>query len=552
MRQNLERLRHRGPDASTVCVGPGYVLGHGRLEIIGGAETGRQPIRVPGASFAFNGEIHNYRELAGELRAAGREVAPDSDTAVAFAALRHWGPEAVRRFRGFWAFVYVDEVDGEVWCSRDRYGQKPLCYARHGDTWVVASEAHALGVPLDPDPHAVRAYVAQAQYPTAPASLYHGVRQVSPGTIVTLGIRDGARREWRDYAVGAHVAPVEPYPVAVRGFAERLTTSLSLRLRSDVPIALLLSAGQDSGTLAALLADREDIPAVTYANGVGEDEAPEVLTWYGGTREIVVARRPDALRARVEAIHETLDAPMLSASALALDSLYAAARHRGCPVVLSGQGADEVLGGYHYYSALQRGCAWRARARVASLGGWRRLPQALLDRWTADAVTERLSRAPADPSPGVHPADAVTARRLADVSGRQLQSMLWYEDRISMLHSVETRCPFLDVELVEYCLGQPGDYFVHANERKRLLADAFGAAWPPPLRRARAKRGLPAGEAAIMLAHRSYFDERLRSGCAYLDLPPIQLGAYPRLGKSPRTARLLWRIAMLGDWLARH
>ncbi len=553
-RQNLRRLHHRGPDQQGVASGEHWALGQTRLEIIGGADVGSQPMQRPGYAFVFNGEIHNYVELGAELLAAGQACDVRSDSSVAFAALVYWGREAVRRFRGFWAFLFVDEVAGEVWCCRDRYGQKPLVYTDAAPGLRFASEAHALGVALVLAASSVRAFLADAQYPAAPATMYENVRQVRPGSLVSVDLRTHALNEWVYYRVGESEVLIQPYGEAVAGFAERLETSLRLRLRADVPVGLLLSSGKDSGTLHAMLRAFPKIPAFTYEQAGVEDEACAVRQWYAAERAITNATRSTNLPGRVAAIHRSLDAPMLSASLLALDALYSTASAAGVPVLLSGQGADEVLGGYHYYSGLQASKLWALRSRIASLGGLRAAWGAYRDARAAGALTAGLALAlvgsdPHDELKTDRGPDAVTERRRADVAGRQLQSMLWYEDRISMLHSVETRCPFLDVDLVEFCLAQPGHYFVRGHRRKRLLESAFGAMWPRELRWERTKKGLPASEATILSEHEAFVREGLTIAADYLHTAPPDGRAVRTALRGPRGAKAVWRLSMLGHWL---
>lgn len=553
-RKNLQRLRHRGPDGEGYVGGVNWALGQTRLEIVGGAHAGVQPVRSQREAFVFNGEIHNYRELAAELHSYGQACDGNSDTSVAFAALRFWGREAVGRFRGFWAFLYVDEAAAEVWCCRDRFGQKPLLYSRTPDGIRFASEAHALGIRLEPEPAAVLHFLREAQYPPAPATMFVGVFQVCPGSILTVSLKDLSSRAWKYHQPSASETTPDTFEDAVSGFAERLTRSLRLRMRADVPVGLLLSAGKDSGTLHTLLAGHSEVAAFTFSHPGAQDEAAQVKLWYDGQREIHYARLSEDVPARVEAIHDTLDAPVLSASLLALDALYASAKRAGVPVVLSGQGADELLGGYHYYGGLQFGhwAGWRARAY--SVGGVREIWGALRDRRAASAVLAGVSPAadaylPARAPLSLGSLDAVTERRISDLSGEQLQSMLWYEDRISMRHSVETRCPFLDVDLVDYCLAQPGEYFVMGRTRKRLLNAAFGQTWPPALRLEGTKRGLPAGEGDLLHRYSAFAREGITYACGHLAIPRP---AHPRANESlggARESKALWRLSMVGHWL---
>ena len=575
----VEALRHRGPDGRDTLQRDGVTLGQTRLQIVGGAAAGAQPVADARYAMVFNGEVHNYRALARELQADGVAVDDRSDTAVLFALLRYRGAEGLERVRGFWAVVFVDFERRTVFVSRDRYGQKPLVYAADDAGLAFASEAHALGVPLRPRLDAVREFVVGGHYPAAPDTFFAGVRQVAPGTVVTYGF---AGHCTSTVTLGALVAPVQPsagvgtpetspvpappFEEAVGHFRAKLERACRLRLVADVPVGLMLSAGKDSGTLARLTAATPPRAAFTFDSRDGTDESAEVRQWYGGDFEVHVAQldyaSTDDFAAACRRLHATLDAPLASASLLALDRLHHAARGTGVPVVLSGQGADELLAGYQYYSGLGASPLERAYRRLEATGGWRGAPAALLDLLSARRMTAPFRGGGESSSPAASlgenrvresagprersalPADAVTRQRHRDLYGARLQTMLWYEDRIAMAHGVEGRFPFLDADLVAYCLRLPGDYFVEGSQRKRLLTAAYGARWPSELQRERVKRGLPAGERRLIEAHGAWFGEGFAYAGHYLG---AEVGV-PRV-VGDRGARAAFRIAAAGHWL---
>ena len=539
----LRALRHRGPDGEGSYRRAGVTLGQTRLQIVGTAARGAQPIHDDGYALVFNGEIHNYRELAREIGAPAV-----SDTEVLFALLRLRGAGALPRLRGFWALAFVDFGADTVLVARDRYGQKPLLYARRGSGWAFASEAPALGVPLEPSRPAVMAFAASGHYPGATGTFFREIRQLRPGHYATLAVDGG-----EGFTEVPYYRPPPPGASDVPTFAEaagaldrHLRESLQLRLRADVPVGLTLSAGKDSGTLAALLPTGVR-DAFAFDNQAADTEATEVSAWYGHRFDVHVSRLggdEEAFGQQVRRMHGRLDAPLASGSLLALDGLYRDARRRGVPVVLSGQGADEVLGGYNYYAELQPNRLAAALARTWTIGGPRALWLARRDRRAAGDLLGSFTP-PAIAKPDSAPdVDALGARQRSDLLGPPLQTMLWYEDRLAMAHSIEARYPFLDVDLVDYCLSLPSEYHVRWFSRKRLLYAAFAKTWPAALRRQRRKRGLPAAEARLLSSYPEWTATGLRAGGEYLST-----ALAPEMPVGPRHAKALFRLATVGHWL---
>lgn len=542
----LDQLSHRGPDGSGTYSRDGVHLGQTRLQILGDAVAGAQPIRNDRYGLVFNGEIHNYRELAAEL---GRPGLPLSDSEVLFELLCREGMASLPRLRGFWAFVFVDFRQQTLYACRDRFGQKPLLYAQnqHG-VLSLASEAVALNSDLVPDRQALAHVAIKAQYPPAPGTLYEGVNQVRPGHYLSFDLQAGTPPGECRYYTLPNVK--DWHSVNSDGAAEELkallTASVGLRLRADTAVGLLLSAGKDSGTLAAELPESHRT-AFTYDNRGADSEYPEVSDWYGSRFEIEVAFTRDApgtLQHRVNALHERLDAPLLSASLLALDMLYASARASKVPVLLSGQGADEIFGGYNHYLALQSNRMTGALARINSLGGPVQLFEAVRDRLNCHRLMRPLLHdGYGGGGASSYPQDLVERMR-GDVTGAQLQTMLWYEDRIAMMHGVETRYPYLDVEIVKLCFGLPACEHVRGFSRKRLLHKAFAKTWPPRLRSTKIKRGLPAAESQILDREPLWVNSGLEMTTEFFESDVLGSS-----GSGPRSARAVFRLAAIGHWI---
>lgn len=561
-------LRHRGPDGAGTHRGERYVLAHRRLAILGDASVGAQPYVGEGFALAYNGEVHNYRELADRARSRGATVARGSDVPLVAGYLAEFGQGARADFDGFFAYVFVDERRRRAYAARDRFGQKPLLFRIERDAAGVPARIHfaseRAGLPpagARVRPSAVNDCVQRARYPTAPATFFGDTRQVRPGELLeidldTLELRSHARlREPEGPSVPRERATGAPLRGA--GVRELVRAAVAERLISDRPVGLLLSAGIDSGLLRVVA--RPGQVAVNYAfdNGAPDSEYTEAVSGFAGrgqTRRVTLPAGDDAaLRQRIATLHHHLDAPLLSASLLALDALFAAAASEGHVVLLSGQGADEVFGGYNYY----RGDgAWLVRLAelIRAAGGGPAAARQLRDRRRAERLLDSLRDGRRGMRATPAPLD-FEARRRYDLLDGPLADMLWYEDRLAMRHGVEVRYPYLDHDVVAYGLSLTWRELRAGGRPKAALVAAFGDQLPAHLRGRQPKRGLPGGESMLLALHHEVFADGLSSYGTRLDadVGPMfrrlrRAVRYPgALG--PREARAMFRTACAGLWL---
>lgn len=549
-----DALEHRGPD------GTGYLLyrpgagisvaasiddpaltgeeiatvgfGHKRLSIIDLTDASDQPMVDPGGRHAliYNGELYNYIELRRELEGLAHAFRTDGDTEVVLTAYREWGPECVRRFVGMWAFAVLDLDRNSLFLSRDRFGIKPLFYSVAGGALHFGSEIKALlasdRVPVQPNHSAVRRFLATARVDDAEESFFRGIFRIPPAhsALVPLDSPSSVRpaRYWSSpsqaYGATVHEAAEE--------FAAILHDAVRVHARADVPVGTCLSGGLDSSAIVCVadrLRDRAEVPQYAH-RGFGYVPQDRVLS-ERHYMEAVAERaslRMTYVEAPAERVVEILpliasqqDEPFGTASIVVQWFVFEAARRAGIKVMLDGQGADEVLGGYHSYLAkLARGLLrqWRLLryARFASehqrlLG---RAPLAPRDAViSAVPVLRRLGAVrPSALPPGVAlmspamrgrwrsiddgslPAGAVN-EILAHATAHQLPALLRFEDRNSMAHSIEARVPFLDHRLVEFAFRLPGEYKIRGAETKHILRRALGGILPAPVLDRRDKVG---------------------------------------------------------------
>jgi len=522
-------LLHRGPDSDGAHVEGPVGLAARRLAIID-LETGDQPIANEDGRVTVvqNGEIYNYRELRLELERAGHRFSTSGDTEVLAHLYEEHGERFAERLRGMFAVALWDSERNRLILARDRYGIKPLYYRETGGELAFASELRALPrgeIDLD----ALEAFLAFNSVP-GPLTIFREVRKLAPGHVL---VWENGRTELTRYA--------RPAPLEVRDDEEaelveelraRLRDSVRAHLVSDVPVGVLLSGGIDSATLAALAAEETSEPLRTFSIGFEERSFDELgdarlVAERYGTQHRQLVLRPDAALL-LPALAETFDEPFADSSALPtyLVSRLAA---EDVKVALSGEGGDELFGGYYTYAAdlLAQRTGWAApflrplverlptstakasfdyRAkrfvRAAHLPplerhhGWKEIfsPEA-----RAELTGRRGEFDPVDPLRArfAETEGAELLARLQDVDlGTYLvDDLLVKTDRASMAHSLEARVPFLDSVVTNLALALPTRHKVRGLRKKVLLRKAAAPLLPPELLRRR-KRGFSIPAAA--------------------------------------------------------
>ncbi len=363
-RAALERmhavLAHRGPDGDGIWLDGHVGLVHRRLAIIDLSELGAQPMREDGLVVAFNGCIYNHHELRGELERLGHAFRSTSDTEVILRGWREWGEGVLDRLKGMFAFALVDERSGRTVLVRDRLGIKPLYLADlPGGGLRAASTVQAIlaagDVDTSVDPVALHHYLSWHSVVPAPRTILRGVRKLAPATVLTIEA-DGRRRE-RVYWNPAHTRAEERSEAEwAEALLDALRVAVKRRMVSDVPVGVLLSGGIDSSLIVALLAEQGQKGLATFSIGfpdVGDREGDEFEFSDLVAREFETDHRQirvevDELLAALPHAIGSMSEPMVSHDCVAF-WLLAENVKRDRSVVQSGQGADEILGGYSWY-----------------------------------------------------------------------------------------------------------------------------------------------------------------------------------------------------------
>ncbi|MFJ3576687.1 asparagine synthase (glutamine-hydrolyzing) [Streptomyces rubiginosohelvolus] len=520
VRRMADTLARRGPDDSGVWTATRIGLGHRRLAVID-PELGRQPMTERGgdngrerAVVSFSGEIHNYRELRTELVARGHRFRTASDTEVLLAAHREWGPRAVERFAGMFAYALWDIAEQTLYLGRDPLGVKPLYYAEHPSGLVFGSEPKALFASglIRPEVDAeglVDVFTVAAKRPGD--AVYRGVRQLLPGHLLT--VRRGAttvRRYWQ-LTTAPHEDDEATTVATVRSLLDRIVGEQTV---ADVPLGALLSGGIDSSAITAIgaraLAADARGPLATYSvdfAGSEEDfqadalhvsrDAPYVraVVDHVGTKHSEVLVEPASLLAESGVTLRARDYPGVGDLDVSLYLLFREVR-RHLTVALSGEGADDAFGGYPWFaSEAERpsgGFPWSAgvKDRNAVLSPELRGHLDLHERLDA-RYREALDEVPyLDGESGVD-------RRMREVyylqHTRFLPFLLDRKDRMSMANGLEVRVPFCDHRLVEYVWNVPWRLKRLGGSEKGLLRAAVEDALPAEVVH-RPKSGFPVGQ----------------------------------------------------------
>jgi asparagine synthase (glutamine-hydrolysing) len=515
------RLTHRGPDSDGVFEDGGVALAMRRLSIID-LEHGDQPISSEdgGVTVVQNGEIYNYRELRRELETRGHRFATASDTEVLVHLYEEHGDGFVERLRGMFAIALWDGRERRLLLARDRFGIKPLYYRDVDGTLGFASELKALmlqpGFSREIDPSAVAAYLAFNSIP-APLTIFAEARKLPPGTLAVW--RDGDLTQTR-YARPAPVPAAEarrgPTDELAGELRETLRDSVRAHLVADVPVGVLLSGGVDSAGLTALAAGEAGEGVKTFSVGFEESsfdelERARLVAGRYATDHHEIVLRPDAVELLPKLV-EAFDEPFGDSSALPtyLVSELAAGEVK---VALSGEGGDELFGGYYTYVAdLLAPRLGRLAALAAPL--IEALPSSD-SKVSFDYKAKRFARAARLPplerhhawkeifsveqsaallgarDPGWDPVD-LYRERYAETAGAEplarlqdvdlgiylVDDLLVKTDRSSMAHSLELRVPFLDTEVASFALGLATPQKVRGLAKKRLLRRALAPLLP--------------------------------------------------------------------------
>lgn len=513
MQPAVRCLQHRGPDGTGTWTNPEHtiILGHRRLSIIDLSSAGAQPMAYAGRySIVHNGELYNYLELKQLLEQKGYRFNSSSDTEVIVAAYDAYGTDCLNRFDGMFAFAIWDQQAQKLFAAKDRFGEKPFFFYFDEEQLLFASEIkalHQLGVPKEVN-YALLYNFLTIGYTTNPAdpqeTFYQHIYKLPASSFLIYDLASHTLEQERYGQIFPETDTVITEESAIEKFTYLLKESIKKRMRSDVAIGTSLSGGLDSSTIVAfcskLQSDQYSHKCFTAAfPGFERDEQRYAATVARQFHldQIMVETSSDDLIALMDKVMLQQEEPVGSASVLAQYRVYEAAKQHGVTVLLDGQGADEILAGYHkyykwYWQELYRGKKLgkskeleQARAiGIKDSFGLRNKAAALLPEFAAGMLQSKKARE-AFRHPDLNRDFAFAHKRSSyystpvsfDLNGvlyyntfvNGLEELLRYADRNSMAHATEVRLPFLNHDLVHFLFTLPPHLKIHNGWTKWLL-----------------------------------------------------------------------------------
>ncbi len=554
------RVMHRGPDGEGLYFDKHLALGHRALYITDFNAGGKQPMEFKGCVLIHNGEIYNYKTIREQLKKEGYQFFTQSDSEVILAAYDKWGESCVQKFMGMWAFVLYDRTRQLLFCSRDRFGIKPFCYMQSGNRFLAGSEIKQFMAFADFAPRinyrAAFDFLYNGKIDDTENSFFEGVKFLPAGhqLIYQLQSHTYTLSKWYDIE-RINSTNTGDFNEASSVFKELFTESLLLHTQTKLPIGACLSGGLDSTSIAGV-AKITNTPVSTFSScyvQLGHNEIEyinDVSLKYGFPGHKIYPVISDLTEnGLLKKIVYHQDQPILSGSFFSEFKVFEAVSKNNIRILLSGQGADEYLGGYREFSLLSV-CRLLRKARFGALRNaiinsaknneksimevikdflifgvgsnfinkkiqterqkstyYRGLNQQLLEKYEyQSAIPSLLSN----------------FSSLADLSKQallkySLPHQLHSEDRNAMVHSIESRVPFLDHRLVEWCLSLPDDFIIREGATKALLREGLKGLLPESIYNRHSKLGFPGPEEALFKHHYHYIQQQFQE---FIDIFP--------------------------------
>jgi len=565
----LSRLASRGPDAEGVFMQGPVALGQRRLKIIDLSEKAQQPMvdSFLGLSIVYNGAIYNYKELRNELEAKGHRFFSKGDTEVILKAYHEWGADCVTHFNGMFAFCILHRDDGRLFLARDRLGIKPLYYVHNDSLFGFASTLPALltleNIDTSIDPIALNYYLTFHSVVPPPHTIVQGIRKLPPATTMTIET-NGRVRTQRYWELSFESEPGDQQLGEMqwrRLLRDALQASVRRRLTADVPVGVLLSGGLDSSLLVGLLADAGQSGINTFsigfeaAGGEAGDEFQysDLIANHFGTRHHQITVATQHLLPALDGCIRSMSEPMMSHDCIGFYLLsQEVARH--VKVVQSGQGADEVFGGYHWYPPLMASTEpVTDYSRVffdCNYETYKTMVHADYRQgdWSLALVKELFGRD--------RDTAAIDNALKLDTTVMLVDDPVKRVDNMTMAWGLEGRVPFLDHELVELAARIPAALKVRQGGKHILKQAARDIIPAAVIDRPKGYFPVPALK-YIQGEYLAFVTETLCSTAArqrnlfdpaYVDL----LLSAPLDHHTPLRGSKLWQIALLERWLNIH
>ena len=532
-------VSHRGPDGEGVFYGDNFALGHRRLAIIDLSEKGKQPMEYRANVIIHNGEIYNYIELREELIKLGYSFQSQTDTEVILAAYDYWGEDCVNHFNGMWAFAIYNKKKNCLFCSRDRFGIKPFYYTIIKNKFCFASEIKQFTViqGWEPKMNKTRAYefLVFGYHDHTHETFFKDVFQLKKGHNLVYNLSDNTFEEKCFYNIPTTLNTQISFEEAKEKFTLLFRDAVRLRLRSDVKVGSALSGGLDSSSVVGVInqilkkenkIEQQETVSACFP-GFEKDESPWIDKVVDKNKVISHKVIPsfDTLFDDLKKITWQQDEPISGAGVIAQYHVFKTAKANGIAVMLDGQGADEILAGYEKFylpnfKALLKENPFTAISELIQFFRLHNIGPPAAIKKVKSFLNKNEQKKPEWLNPSFDiPSEELFTRSMDDtvqntsinlISEMGLLILLHFEDRNSMASSVESRLPFLDYRLVEFCLSLPDSFKIKKAKRKYILREAMKESLPDVVYKRYDKSGFATPQEHWMQRNKAAFDKELK------------------------------------------
>jgi asparagine synthase (glutamine-hydrolysing) len=599
VRAGLKAMRNRGPDASHIekvrLAESEIIFGHNRLAIIDLSDDGVQPMRSACGRYliTFNGEIYNYQELRESLKGEGVKFKTNSDTEVLIEAWSRWGLKSLKMLRGMFSFAVLDELAHEIFIFRDAFGIKPLYYTSCEDSFIFASDLNSLNastfLKAEPNISRINSYLIDGLYDFGDETFYKNVYRLPAGHYIKLDLNnptDFKVIEWRTWNIKLASNPIT-FDQAVKNVRESFLETIRFHCLSDVPIGVSLSGGLDSSAIAcAIKYNNPNIDCVSFSyisqvTSQSEEKWVDMVSSHTGFKNIKLNFSNKSFENNLDQFIKSQGEPVGTASIYAQYEVMKVASQNGIKVILEGQGADEVLGGYFGYPSaifldlIEEGDFWgifkyfnaaKNHPNLSSKQLFNSLLKALFPNFARKYQYKSYAKLQSwidienykNPSRSFvkfrsynekNKARNLYKSMLDGLNEGGLECLLRHGDRNSMAFSIENRVPFLDKFFVAPLLQYPNYYHVTKLGRtKNLFREAMRGIVPEEVLERKDKVGFE-GPEKYLLGDFQLKDDEIQALIGTLkNLRYKNIEDVRKAFSEESNQRLKWRILNIAKW----
>ena len=589
IKKMVDSTQHRGPDFSDYSSIPPVYFGHNRLSIIDLSEDSNQPMTIGKYTIVYNGEVYNYKEIRAKLKQKGVAFSTSSDTEVILQSFIVNGEKCIEEFVGMWAFAIFNNNDNSLFCSRDRFGIKPFYYISSGTEFYFASEIKSLrqtprftrNLNLDQVSRGMQLGWVVDKTET----YYDCISALEPGT--NLFYREGQINKKQYWEVSKKTSRSNlSFDDATERFKEMFNDSMQLHLRSDVPVGATLSGGIDSSSIVCNILKNERAKelntfSIYYEGKLAVDEREfikEIESKYKNQFHLFYdSPATSQIEEDFFKISNTMDFPLSGSSPISQYYVMNLVSQKGIKVVLSGQGADDYMGGYmhsYYRYFADKMASFQPLNLYKEFKSYKEnyspnfskqidiLLKSSLSLFLSEKKLYSLEYKKYHPFLDKNPKERAGVllsndslsrfnsfhRGLINVSS--LPTLLHYEDRNSMAHSVESRVPFLDHRMVEFLFTLSDNHKIREGFTKRILRDSQKENLPPKITWRTDKKGfVTPGEVLWLRGSMKHLLELDYAELSFVDQKKCKRVIDDFKKGNNKQANLVWRLAHLNYWL---